>query len=267
MQHRFHLVDKSLWPFIISINLFCFLSSIVLTCNFYIKGVTIFYLSLFSTTLVFYLWTRDTVRESEYSGFHNKYVIIGLLGGIILFIASETMVFIGVFWGYLHNYFYPSIEIGSKWPSKHVESLDPFEIPLINTVLLLSAATSVTVTHHSVTAWENNKSYSYYIVGCASLFVSILLVIVFLYLQYVEFYSCSFDLSDSIFASVFFCGTTLHGLHVLVAAIWLSVTFYRLFLSQQWNLHHTNLLTSLWYFHFTDVVWLVLYTLYYLLTF
>ena len=119
-----------------------------------------------------------------------------------------------------------------------LDHLDPYEIPLINTVLLLSSASAVTVTHHCINCYfsktyDNKLNTKYCILAFLFLIISIILVILFLLLQYIEYIYCTFDISDSVFGSVFYMGTTLHGLHVLVAAFWLSVTLLRMVISEQ----------------------------------
>ena len=74
-----------------------------------------------------------------YLGDHTSQVQKGLTLGVALFIVSEVFAFLSVFWAYFHSSLAPTIEIGSSWPPLGVQALDPFAIPLLNTILLLSS--------------------------------------------------------------------------------------------------------------------------------
>ena len=74
-----------------------------------------------------------------YLGDHTSQVQKGLTLGVALFIVSEVFAFLSVFWAYFHSSLAPTIEIGSSWPPLGIQALDPFAIPLLNTILLLSS--------------------------------------------------------------------------------------------------------------------------------
>jgi heme/copper-type cytochrome/quinol oxidase subunit 3 len=102
--------------------------------------------------------------------------------------------------------------VGMVFPPIRIEILDPYGIPLLNTVLLLSSGVTVTWGHHSLVSGEYNDATN-------RLLLSIILGLVFLYCQYVEYGNASFSISDGVYRSSFFSLTGFHGFHVTVGTI------------------------------------------------
>jgi cytochrome c oxidase subunit 3 len=99
-----------------------------------------------------------------------------------------------------------------------IESINPFELPLLNTVILLSSGVTVTYAHHSLI--QGNRSGTLY-----GLIFTIILAIVFTALQGIEYSVSSFTISDGAYGSCFFFGTGFHGLHVMIGTAFLTVGF------------------------------------------
>jgi cytochrome c oxidase subunit 3 len=97
-----------------------------------------------------------------------------------------------------------------------IEAINPFELPLLNTVILLSSGVTVTYAHHSLI--QGNRRGALY-----GLVFTILLAIVFTLLQGIEYSVSSFTISDGAFGSCFYFGTGFHGLHVIIGTAFLSV--------------------------------------------
>jgi cytochrome c oxidase subunit 3 len=97
-----------------------------------------------------------------------------------------------------------------------IEPVNPFELPLLNTVILLSSGATITYAHHSLIKGDRKGS----IYG--SIF-TVLLALVFTFFQGVEYSVSSFTISDGAFGTCFFFGTGFHGLHVIIGTIFLSV--------------------------------------------
>lgn len=248
-NHIFHLVTPRPWPIIISLSLFNNLISIIIWFH-KINYITI--ISFPCTILCMIQWWRDIIRESTYQGFHTHSVYIGLRLGIILFIISEIFFFLSFFWAYFHSSLAPSIEIGQLWPPIGIKPFNPFDIPLLNTIILISSGITITWTHHSIL----NKNFSE---RTKSLRITIILGIYFSTLQLFEYYESPFTISDSIYGSSFFIATGFHGIHVIIGTIFLLVSLIRLSYLHYRNTHHFGFEAAAWYWHFVDVIWLFLY--------
>jgi len=252
--HPYHLVTQSPWPLLISISLFSFVIGAVLYMHGYsypLVGTT-FRLGFINTAATMYFWLTDVTNEGTLNGDHTKEVVKGLLIGFLLFLVSELFVFVSVFWAYFHSSLVAAIEIGGIWPPLAIIALDPYGIPLLNTIVLLSSGSTVTMGHHAVL--KGDRRYSIW-----GLLLTIVLAIFFTGLQYFEYVNAPFTIADSVFGSVFYCSTGLHGLHVLVGTGMLLSAFIRLVNYHFTDSHHQGLESGILYWHFVDVVWLFLY--------
>jgi len=99
-----------------------------------------------------YFWWRDIVREGTFEGQHTSMVQLGLRFGIVLFIISEVIFFVAFFWAFFWASLAPVPEIASVWPPKNIEVLSAWEVPFLNTLILLSSGATVTWAHHAVLA-------------------------------------------------------------------------------------------------------------------
>nr|ABL09044.1 cytochrome c oxidase subunit III [Bulla sp. TLT-2006] len=249
-QQPFHLVEYSPWPLLNSFGILCMPVGMI----YFIRqgGYSLFLLGMFSVMLISYLWWRDITREGSLQGYHTKMVVKGLKTGIFLFIISEVCFFFAFFWAYFHSSLAPSVEIGSVWPPLGISTLETFQVPLLNTSVLLLSGVSVTWAHHSIEEGDLKGAIQ-------GLGLTLALGFYFVWLQYGEYMETSFSIADSVYGSTFFIATGFHGLHVLVGATYLTVCFIRLILMQFDRNHHVGFLGAAWYWHFVDVVWLFLY--------
>jgi len=144
------------------------------------------------------------------------------------------------------------VVLGSTWPPLGIDALNPFGVPLLNTLLLLSSGAFITYGHHALI--NGNRSGAIY--GAA---LTIVLAVLFTGLQYLEYMEAGFTFSDSSYGTVFYASTGLHGLHVIVGTIFITVGFVRLILHHLTSDHHIGLESAILYWHFVDVVWLFLF--------
>lgn len=141
-----------------------------------------------------------------YLGNHTNAVQKGLNLGVGLFIVSEVFFFLAIFWAFFHSAISPSVELGAQWPPLGIQAVNPFELPLLNTVLLLSSGVTITYAHHSLIQ-SNRKGALYGTVA------TIILAVIFTFFQGVEYTVSSFTISDSVYGSCFYFGTGFHGLN------------------------------------------------------
>jgi cytochrome c oxidase subunit 3 len=209
-------------------------------------------LALTSIAYSMSLWFRDVISEGTFLGNHTLAVQKGLNMGVALFIVSEALFFLAIFWAFFHSALSPTIELGATWPPLGIQSINPFELPLLNTIILLSSGVTVTYAHHSVI--QGNRKSSLY-----GLAVTVLLAIIFTVLQGVEYTVSSFTISDGTFSSCFYFGTGFHGVHVIIGTAFIWVGLWRLLAYHLTENHHLGLESGILYWHFVDVVWLFLY--------
>jgi cytochrome c oxidase subunit 3 len=218
----------------------------------YISGNSIWRLGIIMILFVSFCWWRDIVREATIEGQHTSFVQNGLKIGMLLFIVSEVMFFFAFFIAFFYSSFNPSLSIGGVWPPAFITTLDPWKIPLLNTILLLSSGASVTWAHHSIV-------YGYKFNASIALLVTIVLAVIFTALQGFEYATAPFSMSDGIYGSTFYMATGFHGFHVFIGTCFLSVCLIRLYFNHFTKEHHFGFEAAAWYWHFVDIVWLFLF--------
>nr|QQQ88950.1 cytochrome c oxidase subunit 3 [Hilara sp. YD3011] len=249
-NHPFHLVDYSPWPLTGAIGAMTTVSGLVKWFHQY--DLSLFLLGTFITTLTMYQWWRDISREGTFQGLHTMSVSKGLRWGMILFIVSEVFFFISFFWAFFHSSLSPAVELGAMWPPAGIIPFNPFQIPLLNTAILLSSGVTVTWAHHSL--MEGNHSQT-----TQGLFFTVLLGIYFSILQAYEYIEAPFTIADAVYGSTFFMATGFHGFHVLIGTTFLLICLIRHLNNHFSSTHHFGFEAAAWYWHFVDIVWLFLY--------
>nr|YP_010554625.1 cytochrome c oxidase subunit III [Hydromanicus huapingensis]UYO79245.1 cytochrome c oxidase subunit III [Hydromanicus huapingensis] len=250
-NHPFHLVNYSPWPLTGALGSMIFLLSMVKWFKenqfnlLIILGLTIILMTMIQ-------WWRDITRESTFQGFHTFKVNMNMRWGMILFIVSEIFFFISFFWSFFHSSLSPNIELGSIWPPSNIQAFNPFQIPFLNTLILLISGVSVTWAHHSLMENKYKESFK-------ATFLTVSLGIYFTFIQAYEYKKAPFSIADSIFGSSFFVATGFHGIHVLIGSIFLITCMMRIYFNHFSFNHHFGFEAASWYWHFVDVVWIFLF--------
>ena len=268
-QHDYHIVNPSPWPFIGAIGGFIMLFGAVLWMHDYTPFA--FWGGLALVLYVMYAWWVDVIREAH-AGDHTPVVKIGLRYGVILFITSEVMFFVAWFWSYFKHALFPMPDAAERdagvlgggvwgaaegpWPPAGVELVDPWHLPLLNTLILLTSGATCTWAHHAVME-DDRKGLVW------GLTLTVLLGALFTAIQAYEYYEIVhngwFSYSGSIYGANFFMATGFHGFHVLVGTIFLIVCLARAMRGHFDNQSHIGFEAAAWYWHFVDVVWLFLF--------
>jgi cytochrome c oxidase subunit III len=211
-------------------------------------GWAIFGVGFIGVLYVMYAWWSDVVKESKI-GDHTPVVQIGLRYGMLLFIASEVMFFAAWFWSFFKHAIYPA---GGVWPPDGIETFNPWHLPLINTLILLTSGATVTWAHHALL--ENDRK------GLVNgLILTVALGALFTAFQIYEYIHAHFGFSGNIYGANFFMATGFHGLHVLIGTLFLGVCLLRALRGHFSADKHIGFEAAAWYWHFVDVVWLFLF--------
>jgi cytochrome c oxidase subunit 3 len=276
VKHDYHLVNPSPWPLVGSISATVMAIGLVM----WMKGLFgidhkpwFFVAGLAGVLYTMVGWWSDVVKEGR-KGDHTPVVSIGLRYGMVLFIASEVMFFVAWFWMFFEMALFHGHRTVSAidevraawatWPPKGVTTLDPFHLPLVNTVILLTSGTTVTWAHHALQ--HNDRK------GAAwGLFLTILLGASFTAIQAYEYtgilkehlFFGPNDTNAQLFGNAFFMATGFHGFHVIIGTIFLTICLIRLLSGGFTPTKHFGLEAAAWYWHFVDVVWLFLFTFVY----
>ena len=261
-HHDYHLVDPSPWPLISSISVL--LLTIGAVQYFHTDAPWILLIGAVGVIYCMIGWWRDVILEGQ-KGDHTPVVQLHLRYGMILFIASEVMFFVAWFWAYFDASLYPGEAIqasrtaltGGHWPPQGIETFDPWHLPLINTLVLLTSGTTVTWAHHALQHGDRQGLKW-------GLVLTVALGALFTVFQAYEYMHAGFGFAGHIYGSTFFMATGFHGFHVLVGTIFLLVCLLRSINGHFTAQAHFGFEAAAWYWHFVDVVWLCLFSVIYI---
>jgi len=251
-RHPYHLVEPSPWPLLTAFALLTLTISGRIYFNGYPHRGYGLILGFITTLGGILLWFRDVVSEGSFIGNHTLKVQQGLNLGVILFIISEIFFFLSIFSAYFHSALRPTVEIGAHWPPLGIDPLNYLEVPLLNTVLLLSSGATVTYAHHSLINGSRRGAIQ-------GIIATIILAILFTRLQAYEYSERPFTFADGVYGSTFYFSTGFHGIHVIIGTLFISVRLFRVLSYHLTDHHHLGFERSILYWHIVDVVWLFLY--------
>ena len=259
-HHDYHLVDPSPWPAIGGVAAFILALGAIMWFKEVNAGIWLLPVGILAVVYTMVMWWRDVIIEAEYQGHHTPVVQLHLRYGMILFIASEVMFFVAWFWAFFDASLYSGEAIqaarvehtGGHWPPDGVATFDPWHLPLVNTLILLTSGTTVTWAHHALQ--HNDREGLKWGLIC-----TVALGVLFTCVQVYEYAHAGFGFSENIYGATFFMATGFHGFHVIIGTIFLTVCLFRALAGHFKPEQHFGFEAAAWYWHFVDVVWLFLF--------
>ena len=264
-NHDYHIIDPSPWPFLGAMSGMTMLIGAILA----MKGMTpaLLIIGFLGVLYTMYVWWRDVVAEAQGID-HTPVVRIGLRMGFILFVMSEVMFFSAWFWAFFKFAIFPMVDVDTAtiatsngpigvWPPEGIETFDPWDLPLINTLILLLSGCTVTWAHHDLIEGKRPGL-------TLGLLCTCLLGALFTIFQAYEYSHAAFSFDGNVYGAVFFMATGFHGFHVLVGTIFLTVCLFRARAGHFKAEQHVGFEAAAWYWHFVDVVWLFLFACVYI---
>lgn len=265
-KHPYHLVNPSPWPIVTSFSLLVLVVGGALALHKEPFGLLVVAAGVLLTGLAAAFWWRDVIHEGWVDRAHTPAVQRGLRLGMALFIISEVMFFAAFFWAYFGAAFFPRAPLtdvwdiaAGVWPPEGIYTFDPFDLPFLNTLILLLSATTLTWAHGALLQgnYKEVKAGLWWTVGLGAFFTLC---------QAYEYSHAAFGLTDGKYAATFFLATGFHGVHVIVGTIFLAVCLRRAYSGTLKKEVHLGFEFGAWYWHFVDVVWLFLFIGIYWLT-
>ena len=249
--HDYHILPPDLVPLMTTIGAFTFTSGMVLFMHDMAGGHVVPWAGLALLIAAMFTWFNKIVNEAH-AGDHTPVVQLHQRYGMILFIASEVMFFVGWFWAFFDFSLFPSDAkaIGGVWPPVEIEAvLDAYDLPLLNTLILLCSGTTLTWAHHCLIHGDRAGLKK-------GLWATIILGVLFTALQAFEYAHAPFAFGKNTYGSAFYMATGFHGFHVIVGTIFLAVCLARSYRGDFTPKQHFGFEAAAWYWHFVDVVWL-----------
>ncbi|WP_182335903.1 cytochrome c oxidase subunit 3 [Stenotrophomonas acidaminiphila] len=277
--------SQSRWPFVGSISMLVLMVGVASWLNDASWGRWTFFVGLAMLVFTLFLWFGDVIRESV-GGNYNRQVDGSFRMGMVWFIFSEVMFFAAFFGALFYTRVYGLPWLGGEghgvatnemlwdgysaaWPSNGpggiggmFQTIPAWGLPLLNTLILLSSGATLTIAHHALKAGNRKQLLIW-------LGATVLLGCVFLFFQVEEYMHAygelNLTLGSGIYGSTFFMLTGFHGAHVALGTIMLIVMWLRSAKGHFTRDNHFGFEAAAWYWHFVDVVWLMLFLFVYVL--
>jgi cytochrome c oxidase subunit III len=283
---NYYIPHSSHWPIVGSIALFCVMAGAVSFLNEWAGGWA-FIPGAALLAFMFFGWFATVIDENQ-RGMFNLEVDRSFRMGMMWFIISEVMFFAAFFGAlfYARELSVPwaggeGVKVFNKlllwqnfdptWPTNGpgvvggradgtFGTIPAFDLPAWNTAILLLSGVTITIAHHALRA-GNRAILKIFLAA------TFLLGFLFVYLQATEYAHAwnelSLRLSTGIYGSTFYMLTGFHGLHVTMGAIMLTVIWFRCMKGHFTPQRHFAFEAVAWYWHFVDVVWLILFVFVY----
>lgn len=285
---KYYVPEQSPWPIVGSVALFLIAIGFANTLHHNFIGPYLFIGGIVLLLFMLSNWFGNVINENL-QGLYNAQLDRSFRLGMFWFIVSEVFFFMAFFGALFYVRFFVLHWLAGEsetksmtgillwpnhvpvWPLLHNPSpkipgpsavINPWGLPLINTIILLSSSVTITLAHHALKAMENKKV----LVWTA---ITVILGIAFIFLQaheYIEAYQhLGLTLGSGIYGTTFFMLTGFHGLHVTLGTIMIAVMLIRAYKGHFTPKRHFGFEAAAWYWHFVDVVWIGLFIFVYCL--
>ena len=283
-NHDYHILQPDPWPLIGAMSALALASGGIMWMKGAHYGSLLFGFGAICVLFTMFSWWSNVIKEAH-QGDHTPVVQLHLRYGMVLFIASEVMFFVGWFWAFFDFSLFPApiaydmathttsviadaAAGAATWPPKGIEVLNAFKFPLLNTIILLTSGTTVTWAHHALIHGQRGgeKTGLWGLIGVGNrdgvlkgLWLTIILGLTFSSIQAYEYSEAPFPFKGINYGASFFMATGFHGFHVIIGTIFLTVCLIRAYKGDFTPRQHFGFEAAAWYWHFVDVVWLFLF--------
>ena len=286
-NHQYHILPPSPWPLLSSLSAFVLAVGGIMYMHDANLGGFVAGAGLIAVLACMAFWWVDVIREAR-AGDHTPVVQLHLRYGMILFIASEVMFFVGWFWSWFDFALFPAAirfdeedgvslienatQLAAQWPPAGLEVISAWEFPLLNTLILLLSGTTVTWAHHALIHNQRGGALrgAWGLIGVGEndgvkkgLWATVVLGVIFSCIQAYEYAHAPFPFKGLNYGAAFYMATGFHGFHVLVGTIFLAVNLLRAYKGDFTPRQHFGFEAAAWYWHFVDVVGLFLFVVVY----
>jgi len=286
---NYYVPASSIWPLVGAIALFIIAIGAATTVRFASSdennvGLLILFFGISILLFMLFCWFRDVIKESM-QGLYSKQLSHSFKLGMLWFIFSEVMFFVALFGVlfYLRNLSIPWLggegnnimthsvlwaDFIPRWPltetpsGVQTQAMSWYGLPLINTAILVTSSITLHYAHHALL--KNHRKLL-----TAFLTVTVLLGFTFLFFQAEEYIHAYQELAlrfdSGVYGNTFYLLTGFHGMHVTLGVIMLTIMLFRTMADHFTPNEHFAFAASAWYWHFVDVVWIILFITVYIL--
>lgn len=269
VKHDYHLADPSPWPVVGALGAFLTAAGGVLWLNKAYAGFGVLagipWICVIGLGLLVYTaigWWRDIVAESV-EGAYSPVVRLGHRYGMALLLIAETMFCAVFFAAWCHFALFPARAGLMHWPPDGTATADPFALPLLASVIVLTSATTVTWAYRAIGLGERRAAV-------AALGLSVALGLAFVAVQAIQFSGMPFGPALVVparaasYGALFAAITGLAVLQIAAGTLFLGVALIRALAGHFTPQRHFGFEAAAWYWHFAAAAWLLAYAALYL---
>nr|QRZ60653.1 cytochrome c oxidase subunit 3 [Spirocerca lupi] len=249
---KFHKMSYSIYPFLVGAGIIGLDFGLVLFMKMgLLKSLVFCLLYLF---FVSFLWVKDVVLE-DLSGQYSMQDFRIFRQGFRLFLLSELVLFFTIFWTFLDSALCPVTWVGGVWV--------PFGVLSPDYLGLNAMASAFLMVNSHILKYSRRYLFLNSFKCEVLMLVCIMIGAGFVCFQIFEYSHNPFSFTDSIYGSIFYVGTGLHGSHVFVGVCFLIVNFWRIKLCH-FNWYHSQAFDmSVDYWRFLEWMWGIMFCLLY----